>query len=277
MSGFLWPVLSTDLARTSAGATYNIRVQRGSTATVTFPSAALTALRYYWFAGDSQADADGTGGLGGVGDMCALLQTALNTHASGAGFTVTLSSTNRITIANATAFRILWGDALTTLNAVPFGFAQSDPGATATSFTAPNQTRGAWTPSRSPTTDSRDVAGYAVGSAVALSGRQRVARHATARASRDLTFDLLEQRYALTEYADTTEPTGTVEAMWRYALSAGYPVRYYEDETSRTSGSYSLYVLRGEENTGQRTDVVDRDGRYRVRWAARFPLRRVTA
>jgi hypothetical protein len=274
---FLWPVLSTDLARTSVATTYNIRVERTTTATVPFPASALTALRYYWFAGDGQADGIGTGDLGGIGDLCALLQATLNAHPSGAGFTVTLSVDNRITIANATAFRILWADALTTLNAVPFGFAQTSPGATATSFVAPNQTRGAFCPRRWPSSDSRDVSAFASGAAVSMSGRTRIARHATARAVRDIEYELLQQRYGIAEYADATEPTGTLEHVWTEALSRGFPVRYYEDETSRTSSSYRLYVLRAEEmRSGVRTEVVDRSGRYRVRWDGKLPLRRVT-
>lgn len=272
-SMLLWPVRSTDLARSSPALSYGLRVQRGATATITLPGALLTALRFYWFAGDGQGDADGVGGLGGVGDLCGMLQSALNTHPSGGGFTVSLSPDNRITVANPTAFRLLWGDVLTTLAAAPFGFAQVDPGATATAFTAPNQTWGAWCPRRAPATDSRDVVTMVVGAAVSLSGRQRVARHATARPIRDLTYNLLVARYAIAEYTDPTEPTGTIEHAWLRALSEGLPVRYLEDEAVRSA--YGLYVLRAEEMGGDRRDVVDRDGRYRVRWAAKLALRRV--
>jgi hypothetical protein len=275
-SMMLWPILSTDLARSSASLTYAIRLDRGGTAaTVNFPT--LTALRYYWFAGDDQADSAGTSGENGLGDLCALLETALNTHPSGAGFTVTLSVDNIITIANSTAFRVLWNNAATTLDATVFGFAQTDPGATATTAVGATQTRGAWCPRRAPGTDTRDVAGYTTGVAVSLSGRTRIARHATARAVRELTYDLLAERYALTEYAPAAEPTGTLEHVWSEALSLGRPVRYYEDEGSRTSTSYRLYTLQAAAlQGGDRRAIVDRSTRgARLRWDATLPLRRV--
>lgn len=277
-SMMLWPILSTDLARSSASLTYTIRLDRGGTAaTVNFPT--LTALRYYWFAGDDQADSAGTSGENGLGDLCALLETALNTHPSGAGFTVTLSADNVITIANATAFRVLWANAATTLSAPVFGFAQTDPGSTATTAVGATQTRGAWCPRRAPGTDTRDVAGYTTSAAVSLSGRTRIARHATARAVRELTYDLLAERYALAEYAPAAEPTGTLEHVWSEALSLGRPVRYYEDEGSRTSTSYSLYTLQAAAlQGGDRRAIVDRSTRAaRLRWDATLPLRRVVA
>lgn len=275
-SMMLWPILSTDLARSSASLTYTIRLDRGGTAaTVNFPT--LTALRYYWFAGDDQADSAGTSGENGLGDLCALLETALNTHPSGAGFTVTLSVDNIITIANATAFRVLWNNAATTLDATVFGFAQTDPGSTATTAVGATQTRGAWCPRRSPGTDTRDVAGYTTSAAVSLSGRTRIARHATARATRELTYDILAERYALAEYAPAAEPTGTLEHVWSEALSLGRPVRYYEDEGSRTSSSYSIYTLQAAAlQGGDRRAIVDRSTRgARLRWDATLPLRRV--
>lgn len=273
-SMILWPMISTDLARTTAATSYGLSVERSTTETLTFPTAVLTALRFYWMAGDAQADASTNDG---VGDLVRLLQTCLNTHTNAAGgFTVTLSSTNRITVSHASSFRIMWGDVATTLNAVPFGFAQSNPVGGSTSFTAPNQTRGAWCPRRVASQDTRDVLTYSVGAAVSLSGRQRVSRHAEARSTRDFEYELLLRRYALTEYADATEPTGTIEAAYRYAMSLGYPIRWYADEASRTSSSYSLYYLRAEEMTGSRLDVIDRDPRARFRWFAKLPLRSAT-
>ena len=278
-SMMLWPILSTDLARTSAALTYALRVDRnGSAATLAFPaSGSLTSLLYYWFSGDDQADTAGTSGENGLGDLCALLETTLNTHSGGAGFTVTLSADNIITVANATAFRILWANAATTLDATVFGFAQTDPGATATTQVGTTQTRGAWCPRRAPGTDTRDVAGYTTGAAVSLSGRTRIARHATMRATRELTYDLLAERYALAEYAPAGEPTGTLEHVWSEALSLGRPVRYYEDEGSRTSTSYRLYNLQADAlQGGDRRAIVDRSTRGgRLRWDATLPLRRV--
>jgi hypothetical protein len=249
-----------------------VRVERSTIETLTFPTAVLTALRFYWMAGDAQADASTNDGLG---DLVRMLQTCLNTHTNAAaGFTVSLSSTNRVTISHASSFRILWGDALTTLNAVPFGFVQSDPVNVSTSTTAVNQTRGAWCPRRVASQDTRDVLTYAIGAAVSLSGRQRVSRHAEARSTRDFEYELLLRRYALTEYADATEPTGTIEAAYQYAMSLGFPIRWYADEASRTSSSYTLYYLRAEELTGSRLDIIDRDPRARFRWFAKLPLRR---
>lgn len=271
MSAILWPVRRSDLARTTDGATYVLRVTcNGVTTNLT--SASLDSARNYWFAGDAQADSDG--GVGGIGDLCAILQTLLRTHAQGASFVVALSSSNRITITCSFSFSLLWVNAATTLNAVPFGFPQTDttPG---TSLVATIQTRGAWCPLRPPTLDTRDRAQYVVRAAFAESGRGRIARTQSAAAKRDIRFELLLPRYGLTDYADATEPTGAAEAIWTEALSRGRAIRYYEDEASRTALSYGLYNFRPEEaKSGDREDVVFRDRRFSYRWACNFPLRR---
>ena len=271
MSAILWPVRRSDLARTTDGATYVLRVTcNGVTTNLT--SASIDSARNYWFSGDAQADSDG--GVGGIGDLCAILQTLLRTHAQGASFVVTLSSANRINITCSFAFSILWSHASTTLGAIPFGFPQSDT-VSGTSAAAPNQTRGAWCPLRPPTLDTRDRAQYVVRAAFAESGRGRIARTQSAAAKRDIRFELLLPRYGLTEYADATEPTGAAEAIWTEALSRGRAIRYYEDEAVRTALSYGLYNFRPEEaKSGDREDVVFRDRRFSYRWACNFPLRR---
>lgn len=273
---FLWPLWRGDLARTTEGSTYALRVtMAGVTETLTFPaSGSLTAQRNYWMAGDAQADSDGS--VGGIGDLCQLLRATLLTHSQAVTVTVTPSAANIVSINTGLVLTaVLWANAATTLSATAFGFAQTDTSAAGV-LTGAYQTRGAFCPRRWPSSDTRDVAAYTLGGAVAMSGRQRVARHAQARARRDITYDLLMQRYGLAEYVDATEPTGSLEYMWSEALSLGRPVRYYEDEASRTSTSYRLYVARAEDMTGARTDVADRDPTYRVRWMSKLALRRVT-
>jgi hypothetical protein len=262
--------MRSDLARTADASTYALRVTINAV-TETLTSASLTADRYYWLSGDAQADASTNGG---VGDLAKILKTLLDTHSQvGAGTTVGVSATNRITISRANNMAILWGNGATTLNAVPFGWTQGDT-SSSTSIAAPNQTRGAWAPQILPTVDSRDRRRITGGATVSLSGRQRFSRLVEAASTRDLSFELLLARYALSEFADATEPTGTLEDAWRYALTYGRPIRYYADASSRTSTSYGLYVLDGDRYDGARESLIERDGRApQTRWAARLPLR----
>lgn len=268
--GFLWPLRSSDLARLIAGLQYVLRVERGTTESLNFPVAPMTANRNYWLSGDGQGDADG--GVGGIGDLAAQLAATLNSHSTTDVFQVLVSASNRLTIVCAAPFRILWGDAATTLSAVPFGFAQTTPGVAAFSSVAPNQSRGACTPVDQWTEyDSRPIARAKISVAKALSGRVRHAVHAEGRDGRELRFHRLQPYEALREYAQANEPTGTFEHMLREALRYGRPVRFYEELATRTAASYWLGKL--ESPASDRREFIDRDPDFPAqRWAARFQM-----
>lgn len=248
---------------------YVVRVTTNATTeNLTFPSSgSLTTTRNYWMSGDDQADGDG--GVGGIGDLVAMLEATLNTNSAGRTYTVTLSATNIITVAvNSGTFQILWSHASTTLDETIFGFASGVDTSAATSTTAPNQTQGVWAPERPIAIDSRDRQPVVGGVMPAISGLSRTARMATPKAERDVSFTLLPQSKALREYEDADEPTGSFEEAWLSGISLGRPVRLYTDASSRTSTSYALYRTRDLD------DPLKRSEQYLVRWQVDLRLRR---
>lgn len=267
---WLYPLRNTDLDRTTDGTTYVLRVTRNTTENLNFPaSGSLTADRNYWFSGDAQADADGS--VGGVGDLCEMLRATLATHTSGATWTVTLSAANVITIGCSAAFSILWANAATTLSALPFGFPQTDT-ASGASVAATNQTDGSWAPGVAFRTDSRDQQPVTTRIARSLSGRIRASRVSLPRKTRAVSYHLLAQEYILDEYAGTLR---SFERMQTNGLSYGRPIRLYTDATSRTSTSYSLYVIDQDVDR----PLFNRDPQGgRLRWEIpEIQLRRVTS
>lgn len=272
--GFLWPVRREDLARATVAGQYTLRVtMAGVTEDLTFPPAAMVADRNYWASNDAQADADG--GVGGVGDFLALLRTTLLTHSEAVGVTISLSTTNVMTINTGLVLTaILWGNAATTLAAEPFGFAQSDTG-TAGVLTGATQTRGACTPANQWTeNDSRPIRARKLSVARSLTDRTRIAVHSNGRYRRRLRFALLQPYEALIEYVASgspTMPTGSFEHMLDLALGLGRPVRFYEEMATRTSSSYWLGKL--FEAFELRDEIIDRNPQYpAARWDAAFNL-----
>ncbi len=253
--GFSYPLTSDELARTTPAASYAIRLEIGGVAeTVPFPaSGTLTAGRYFWSQGDRLLDADG--GVGGVGCLLGMLETALNAHSSTAVVSITRGADGRWTIACTTNFRVLWANAATTIDARAFGFTQVDPGAAAASFLAPALPRGLWAPAGVwPRFDSRSIAARRAGTAVSLSGRVRTATWASGRARRRLRFARVLNAFALTEYAGAGAPFGTLEHVWD-ALSRGRPVRYMEDVS--VPNAYTLWA--SETPLERREDWIRRD------------------
>jgi hypothetical protein len=255
-----------------AATTYVVRVDVGGVvANLTFPSTgALTLGRNYWLSGDGQADADG--GVGGVGDLYAILLATLNSHA-GVNFSdvvpYTATNTTKITVSSGN-FQILWAHVDTTLDPTLFGFtAASNPNPAANSTLSANTTQGIWYPNRPPAEDSRDRQPRSGDVATALSGLVRVSNTvASPKKERDIRFDLLTAAKALREYEDATDPFGSAEEMWLSGLSLGRPVRYYEDASPRTSTSYSLYRTRDLD------DPIARTSRHKIRWGVDLRLRR---
>lgn len=253
--GFTYPLTSDELARTTPASSYAIRVEIGGVAeTVPFPaSGTLTAGRFFWTQGDRLVDADG--GVGGVGCLLGMLETALNAHSSTAVVSITRGADGRWTIACTTNFRVLWGNVATTIDARAFGFTQADPGAAAASFLAPALPRGLWAPPGVwPRFDSRPIAARRAGTAVSLSGRVRTATWAAGRARRRLRFAMVLNAFALDEYAGAGAPFGTLERVWD-ALSRGRPVRYLEDVS--VPNAYRLWA--SETALERREEWLQRD------------------
>lgn len=270
-SAFLWPIVASEIARSTAAASYVLRVERGTAENLTLTLASTT--RYYWASGDAQADADG--GVGGVGDFLVMLAAALATHTSGAAWTLTLDSAFRLTIGCSATFRILAGDAATTLAMTALGLDQIDYVLATTSLTAARPMRGVFAPSRAKSSDSRPVRRRTIGLAESLTGRVRHAVHSEARARREVTFGLLAREQALMEYAPTTGPTSTAEHALE-AAALGRPLRYYDDDATRSSSSY--WLGRINEAYEDREKFIDRDPKHPSwRWRARFPLVEDTA
>lgn len=250
-----YPMNRDELARTTPAASYTLRVEIGGAAeTVPFPaSGTLTAGRWYWVQGDRLTDLDA--GIGGVGDWLATLETAINGHTSSAVVSVIRGTDGRLTLSCATSMRVLWGNALTTLDSRIFGFTQADPSA-ATSHLAPALPRGLWAPPGVwPISTSRPIARRRVGVAESLSGRVRVATWAESRGGLKLQFGRIQRAWALDEYAASTAPYATLEQVWS-ALSRGRPIRYLEDVTA--PNTYRTW--RARTAMEGRDSMIQRDG-----------------
>lgn len=261
-----WPIRFT-------ATTYVLRVTLNSvTSDLTFPaSGALTLGRNYYLAGDGQADADG--GVGGVGDLLALLAACLNSHpqaiALGITFTVTINASWRVEItASANTFQLLWSHVNTTLDESIFGFANASspllsPAITTAGGLLP---KGLWRPNRAIAVDSRDRQSVVGGIASAISGLQRTSSLALPLKQRDIAVRHILARYALDEYANVAEPTGAFEYAWINALSLGRAFRLYLDEAVRTSNSYAAYRVRDLE------DPLARNGDFQLFWDVALQL-----
>jgi len=257
--GILWPLRF-------AATSYVLRVTANAvTEDLTFPSTgSLTTTRNHYMSGDNQADASTDGGQG---DLFVMLENTLNSHSQTVGFIIadtTGDGSNQVKITCDVDFTILWTHANTTLDAVGayWGFdVTGDDASTAQAFTVTNQTQGIWFPNQTRSEDSRDRQPYVGATARSISGLQRTSRLATPKKEREISYRLLDKGKALEEYEAATEPTGSFEKAWVDALSLGRRFRFYEDMTSRSASSYSVYRSRSM------ADPLDRDelGR-RVRW-----------
>lgn len=238
-----------------AAASYVLRVQ-------TFGGAAtdltinLTAGRYYWPIGDGQADASTNGG---VGDLLAILQTALAAHL--ASTTVALSAGLRVTItAGSGTLRILWAHANTTLPAAWFGFADADTAYFA-STTGDYYPQHLWRPNKPVAyPDTRDQRVLIGGISRSLSGRVRVSNFGEPPRQRSLRFEKLLQAVVLDEYAEATALYSTWEQTWHDGIGLGRPFRLYDDEGSRGTSDFTLYTVNNLANP------LDRDEGTRLRW-----------
>lgn len=236
-----------------AATTFDLRVTVLATETLTTP--VLTIDRNYWTIGDAQADADG--GIGGVGDLLAILKTTLQTHSNIVSCDVTLTAGFRvrvqITNPPAQTLNILWDDGATNLDKAVFGFSTDsgigDP------VTGDRMPMGIWRPQRPIGRDSRERAPHIGGQVSTLSGDYRTTHIAEGKKTRDLPFIHLPQARILEEYADTTEPFGAFESAWNDALVLGRRFRVYADELNLATNAYTIYKTRGTSNPMQRSGV----------------------
>jgi hypothetical protein len=239
---------------------YNLRFTvNGVTETKAFPAAGLlTVGRNYWPSGDGQADSDG--GVGGVGDLFALLKATLDSHSDPAVFTAVLDASFRAVLtASAGTNSILWADAATTLDEALFGFTNANT-ASAISATGTLLPRYIWRPNTDGYLRSQsDRTPIGGGIATALSGAQRVAKLTAGLREDDVRFTFVANRYALQDFEDASEPYGSFEEAWLNSISLGRQFRIYNDETVRTSTSYRLYVCRSFKDPF--SDTKDLEGR----------------
>lgn len=221
--------------------TYTLRMTAGGFPETVGPIGVNTSGRNYWMSGDTQADTDG--GVGGVGDLVDMLRSLLELHVGAPVFTVSLTSTFRLSITMSSNFIIDWAHVGTTIDPTLFGFTAAAT-ALGTSAESPNIPKGIFWPNRFISRDSRDQQPVVTGSAVSLNGSQRTVRMALPKKERDFEFHFLNESKVLTEFTPSTEPYGAFEYCWLDALTQGRPIRYYGNEGVRTPSSYSLYSWR---------------------------------
>jgi hypothetical protein len=244
------------------GVTNHIRVT--SNATTETLTLTVTAGRYYWMSGDGTADSDG--GVGGVGDICKVLQTALNTNTGSTTYTVTLDTSSTpwvVHVAANHAFTLKWTDGATTVGlAEIFGFSSgADNTSVANAVSSPNQPAGIWRPRRPVWQDSRDRYPVVGGIAEALSGAADVSSLvSTPKQEREVAFLRFDKTDALIEYQPGTRPFGSYEYAFINAFALGFPFRLYLDETSATAGTgFNLYQVRGSVKSSLTRSAADQN------------------
>ena len=209
----------------------------GSPEAVTIPLALGTD---YWPTGDGQATS-------GREDLLALVDQGLdtNTDPGSETYTTTIDADGFVTITADTGnpFRLLWADAGTTIDPTLLGFTAVDSGHAA-SHTAPDAVQGLWLPAAPMLSDTYDVP-QVVGRVVHTSGGgSRGSQHTEAVYHRGIRWDLLPREVVRLAEAAADRPFGTLEWFWLNGAAAGHRFRVYDDWTSRTFSSYSVYRFR---------------------------------
>lgn len=234
------------------------------------PAVAFTLGRNYWVSGDGQADADG--GVGGTGDLIAILDATLEAEAGATPtFTSTLTTAfqTRVVVSTGT-LNLLFSHANNTVDETIFGWNVLTDSGAASTITSPNQVKGIWRPKRPIAVDSRDRQPIVGGIGRTLDGTPRSGVLTLPKKTRDLEFKYLVNAQTLIEYAATTEPFGTFEHAWNNALGLGYAFRYYPDETNLATNAYTLYTARDLK------DPLKRNELHRLYWDVYLQCQRVT-
>lgn len=215
---FAWPVEVTSLTR-------GLRVTcNGAIATVN-----LTAGTYWWL-GDGTAN-----------DLCAALDTALQSHPQAPAITIYLLTTGEIRIVSNKTLTIHWADALTTADEVVFGCTAADLTAVGGppwySVTTPNQVGHIWNPERIYCDDTGLVPQNTVSRSVDLSGAPTAYRWSSVQI-RDITIDLIPFEKLLTADSPVSE---AFDIFYAY-ISQGQKFVWTPDVS--TPGTYTTYYLR---------------------------------
>lgn len=238
----------------------------------------LTVGRNYWPSGDGQADADG--GVGGVGDLFALLDATLESHGQPQTFTAVLTAAFRTQIdISASTFQLLFSHANTTFDESIFGFANfSLPLSPAATLTSGWQPKGIWRPNKPlDGEDSRDRSPFVGAHAAALSGLQRSSDLITTpKKEREIGFRQMTKDRVLEEFAIAAEPFGAFDTIFASGIKQGWAFRVYEDETVINSGSYRLYKIRADGATARDADPIKRNGKAKLLFDVELEIARVT-
>jgi len=268
----LWPVRF-------AATTYVLRVTcNGVAEDLNFPaSGALTVGRNYYLSGDGAGDSDG--GEGGVGDVLKILELCLESHSEAPTVTVAFDSSMRIVVTSSKATTIHFSHVNTTLSYFIFGAENGNEATSSGTVTFDRRAYGHWRPRQPWNEDSRERTEISTGVSTSLSGKVYRSRLTDMNKPRMLSWSVLNQARVLMEYGDDSggssvthdmSQTDTFEYMWRAALSYGWPIRIYEDDTDLSS-DYGLYLCDDKNETWQR------DQQYILLWKATLSLRKYAA
>ena len=258
---------------TFASASFVLNVTTGSNAAedLTFGGSLNTAGRYYWTAGDGQADATTDGGLG---DLAVILQTALNTHTAGGGetYSVSVSSAGVFTVTISSGdFSLNWAAGSTTLDGTIFGWESASVTSSGSALVAPNQAKGWWVPAKPTGPDSRERQPIVGGTRSTISGITKSTQLGTPKKTRTLSWQFLPKAKVLEESEAATEPFGSFEYNWVNSISAGDRFRYYVDSATRSATSFGLY------RTRNMLDPMIRNEQYRVLYDVNLTVREAGA
>lgn len=205
--------------------------------------------------------------------LLAAFETGLETHSSGANFTVNSVTTSptdipRVQISGTLNWRILWADAGTTIDPEILGWTAVDMPSLVSVATSPNIAGQVWHPRRPTSGDSLDRRRVVGGITRSITGPIRVSNFGQPRKERDITVEKFANTYALQEAALTDEPQNTFEEMWLEGAALGRPFRIWRPgELFSASVEYNARALR---------EPLQRDPQYEVLWNVDLPMVRTS-
>lgn len=203
--------------------------------------------------------------------LLAAFEAGLETHSSGAGFTVTsttISDVPTIQISGTLNWRILWANINTTLDPQILGWTAVDMPSLVASANSPNMAGQVWRPRRPISNDSREQRPIIGGLTRSISGQLRVSNFGQPFKERTITFQRFLEQYALQEYAPATEPQNTFEEFWQDGAALGRPFRLWQaGEFFSAAPEYRMSSLQ---------QPMERDAQYPVLWNANLPMIRTS-
>lgn len=228
----LWALLGSnpDLAGT-------IRVEIGGVGyTVNMP--ALDPDEFYYLIGD-----------GSSVDLIKKYEDAFNDQLSGQSFALTQNGNGQLHINCDDEFRILGGHVNTTVDLTPLGLdnVANHPAVSGSQdYDAPDKMMGNWCPiDQNQAEDDLDQLPIVAAGATTWSGKSRILKlNRIAGRERDFEWMALDGALVRDEQAAANGPYSTFEYGWNASISEGYPFRYYNDTSVRSSVSFKTYRLR---------------------------------